>query len=225
MIDETEEDDETQRSSQNKVVSKNHKRKKKKGIGFKGDKAKRALIGAGGRILFYPTLMYNLLRFKLQSQFRWWDQIDEYLLMGAVPFRKDVPRLKQLGVGGVITLNEPFETLVPSSLYNAYEMEHLVIPTRDYLFAPSIADITQAVDFIHKNALLGKTTYVHCKAGRGRSTTVVLCYLIEHKSMTVTAAFEHVRSIRPRVLLHPSQRKVVEEFKRLQTLETSDAVS
>jgi atypical dual specificity phosphatase len=128
--------------------------------------------------------------------------------MGAVPFRKDVPRLKKLGVGGVITLNEPYETLVPSSLYSAYEMEHLVIPTRDYLFAPSIVDITLAVNFIHKNALLGKTTYVHCKAGRGRSTTVVLCYLIEHKSMTVAAAFEHVRSIRPRVLLHPSQRKV-----------------
>lgn len=28
-------------------------------------------------------------------------------------------------------------------------MEHLVIPTRDYLFAPSIADITRAVNFIH----------------------------------------------------------------------------
>ncbi|KAG7534493.1 Protein-tyrosine phosphatase-like [Arabidopsis thaliana x Arabidopsis arenosa] len=210
----TEEDDKTQqRSSRNDGVSK----KKKKSVGSKGDKAKRALIGAGGRILFYPTLLYNLVRFKLQSQFRWWDQIDEYLLMGAVPFRKDVPRLKQLGVNGVITLNEPYETLVPSSLYNAYEMEHLVIPTRDYLFAPSIADITRAVNFIHKNALLGKTTYVHCKAGRGRSTTVVLCYLIEHKSMTVAAAFEHVRSIRPRVLLHASQRKVVEEFNRLQS--------
>lgn len=24
----------------------------------------------------------------------------------------------------------------------------------------------------------GKTTYVHCKAGRGRSTTIVLCYLV-----------------------------------------------
>ncbi|CDY32871.1 BnaC09g33180D [Brassica napus] len=224
MKDETEEDDETQRSSLDDGVSKNHK-KKKKGIGFKGDKAKRAVIGAGGRILFYPTLLYNLLRFKLHSQFRWWDQIDEFLLMGAVPFRKDVPRLKQLGVGGVITLNEPFETLVPSSLYNAYQMDHLVIPTRDYLFAPSIEDITRAVNFIHKNAFLGKTTYVHCKAGRGRSTTVVLCYLIEHKSMTVAAAFEHVRSIRPRVLLHPSQRKIVEEFKTIQSLETSDATS
>lgn len=51
----------------------------------------------------------------------------QFLLMGAVPFRKDVPRLKQLGVGGVITLNEPYETLVPSSLYNVGSMApHLV---------------------------------------------------------------------------------------------------
>jgi hypothetical protein len=40
------------------------------------------------------------------------------LLLGAVPFPKDVPHLKNLGVGGVITLNEPYETLVPSSLYH-----------------------------------------------------------------------------------------------------------
>lgn len=51
----------------------------------------------------------------------------QFLLMGAVPFHKDVPRLKQLGVGGVITLNEPYETLVPSSLYNVGSMApHLV---------------------------------------------------------------------------------------------------
>jgi len=41
----------------------------------------------------------------------------QFLLLGAVPFPKDVPHLKNLGVGGVITLNEPYETLVPSSLY------------------------------------------------------------------------------------------------------------
>lgn len=46
--------------------------------------------------------------------------------MGAVPFRKDVPRLKQLGVGGVITLNEPYETLVPSSLYNVCFNAHIL---------------------------------------------------------------------------------------------------
>ena len=38
-------------------------------------------------------------------------------MLGALPFPNDVARLKQAGVGGVITLNEPFETLVPSSMY------------------------------------------------------------------------------------------------------------
>ncbi|KAL6005095.1 Phosphatidylglycerophosphatase and protein-tyrosine phosphatase 1 [Asimina triloba] len=79
--------------------------------------AKKALIVVGGRILFYPTLLYNVLRNKIESEFRWWDLIDEFLLLGAVPFPTDVPRLKQLGVEGVITLNEPYETLVPTSLY------------------------------------------------------------------------------------------------------------
>nr|KJB54317.1 hypothetical protein B456_009G028800 [Gossypium raimondii] len=142
------------------------------------DDAKRVLVGAGARILFYPTLLYNVFRNKIQSEFRWWDEVDQFLLLGAVPFPKDVRRLKQLGVGGVITLNEPFETLVSTSLYRAHGIDHLVIPTRDYLFAPSISDISKAVAFIHKNACCCRTTYVHCKAGRGRSTTVVLCYLV-----------------------------------------------
>ncbi|CAJ1937083.1 unnamed protein product [Sphenostylis stenocarpa] len=173
---------------------------------------KRALVGAGARILFYPTLLYNVLRNKIEAEFRWWDQIDEFLLLGAVPFPKDVPHLKNLGVGGVITLNEPYETLVPSSLYRAHGIDHLVIPTRDYLFAPSIVDINQAVQFIHQNETCGKTTYVHCKAGRGRSTTIVLCYLVEYKHMTPAAALEHVRSRRPRVLLAPSQWKAVQNY-------------
>ncbi|RRT68868.1 hypothetical protein B296_00037945, partial [Ensete ventricosum] len=114
-------------------------------------KAKRALVGAGARILFYPTLIYNVIRNKVQAEFHWWDEIDkvffhaihmplfpnscpefpslqrfficdsldffQFLLLGAVPFPNDVPRLQQLGVRGVITLNEPYETLVPSSLY------------------------------------------------------------------------------------------------------------
>ncbi|CAK9184900.1 unnamed protein product, partial [Ilex paraguariensis] len=115
-------------------------------------------------------------------------------------------------VGGVITLNEPYETLVPTSLYYAHGIDHLVIPTRDYLFAPSCVDINRAIHFIHENASCGKTTYVHCKAGRGRSTTIVLCYLVEYKHMTPAAALEYVLSRRPRVLLASSQWKAVQEF-------------
>lgn len=39
--------------------------------------AKRALIGAGARALFYPTLLYNVVRNKIQAEFRWWDKVDE----------------------------------------------------------------------------------------------------------------------------------------------------
>lgn len=187
--------------------------------------AKRVLVGAGARILFYPTLLYNVFRNKIQAEFRWWDVIDQFLLLGAVPFPKDVPRLRQLGVGGVITLNEPYETLVPTSLYYAHGIEHLVIPTRDYLFAPSFVDINRAVNFIHRNASCGKTTYVHCKAGRGRSTTIVLCYLVEHKHMTPAAALEYVRSRRPRVLLAPSQWKAVQEYKQHRLASTCQSPS
>ncbi|KAJ9547902.1 hypothetical protein OSB04_020445, partial [Centaurea solstitialis] len=190
--------------------------------------AKRALVGAGARILFYPTLLYNVFRNKIQSEFRWWDQVDQFLLLGAVPFPKDVPRLKQLDVGGVITLNEPYETLVPTSLYRAHGIDHLVIPTRDYLFAPSFVDIDRAVNFIHKNASHGRTTYVHCKAGRGRSTTIVLCYLValvEYKHMTPASALEYVRSRRPRVLLAPSQWKAVQEYKQWRLAASSSSRS
>ncbi|XP_009801172.1 phosphatidylglycerophosphate phosphatase PTPMT2-like [Nicotiana sylvestris] len=174
--------------------------------------AKRALVGAGARALFYPTLLYNVVRNKIETEFRWWDRVDEFILLGAVPFPADVPRLKALGVAGVVTLNEPYETLVSTSLYLDHGIDHLVIPTRDYLFAPSDRDIDRAIEFIHGNASCGKTTYVHCKAGRGRSTTIVLCYLVKHKHMTPEAAFEYVRSIRPRVLLASSQWQAVQEF-------------
>ncbi|KAF8728112.1 hypothetical protein HU200_018691 [Digitaria exilis] len=129
--------------------------------------AKRAAVGVGARMLFYPTLCYNVVRNRLEAHFHWWDQVDE-----------------------------------------AHGIENLVLPTRDYLYAPSFVNLCEAADFIHRNALSGKLTYVHCKAGRGRSTTVVICYLVQYKNMTPAEAYEHVRLRRPRVLLASAQWKV-----------------
>ncbi|KAF2299112.1 hypothetical protein GH714_030683 [Hevea brasiliensis] len=79
-----------------------------------------------------------------------------FILLGAVPFPTDVPCLKELGVHGVITLNEPYETLVPTSIYH-----------------------------------------------------------LQHKQMTPEAAYDHVKSIRPRVLLAPAQWQAVLEYYNL----------
>ncbi|TVU31671.1 hypothetical protein EJB05_23369 [Eragrostis curvula] len=182
--------------------------------------AKRAAVGVGARMLFYPTLVYNVVRNRFEAHFHWWDQVDEHVLLGAVPFPSDVLRLKELGVCGVVTLNESYERLVPKSLYEAHGIENLVLPTRDYLYAPSIKDLCKAADFIHSYASCGKLIYVHCKAGRGRSTTVVLCYLVQYKQMTPIEAYEHVRLRRPRVLLASAQWQAVQEFYHLRVKKT-----
>ncbi|XP_017422572.1 phosphatidylglycerophosphate phosphatase PTPMT1 isoform X2 [Vigna angularis] len=142
-----------------------------RGLTLLGYDAKRVLVGAGARVLFYPTLFYNVVRNKIEADFRWWDKVDE-----------------------------------------THGINHLVIPTRDYYFAPSLHAIRRAVNFIHENALSGRTTYVHCKAGRGRSTTIVICYLVHHKMMTPDAAYDYLKSIRPRVLLASTQWQVVQEY-------------
>ena len=50
------------------------------------DDAKRVLVGAGARILFYPTLLYNVFRNKIQSEFRWWDEVDQVSLLSYPSF-------------------------------------------------------------------------------------------------------------------------------------------
>lgn len=39
--------------------------------------AKRVLVSAGARILFYPTRLYKVFRNKIQAEFRWWDKVDQ----------------------------------------------------------------------------------------------------------------------------------------------------
>ena len=40
-------------------------------------KAKEAAVGAVARVLFYPTLLYNVVRSKAQAEFRWRDEVDQ----------------------------------------------------------------------------------------------------------------------------------------------------
>ncbi|KAM3261169.1 hypothetical protein ACQJBY_052059 [Aegilops geniculata] len=173
---------------------------------------KRAFVEVFARALFYPTVMLNYGRSLIEPEFHWWDRIDKDIWIGAVPFPSHVTRLKELGITGVVTLTEPFETLVPKCAYERHGMDHLEIPTTDYVYAPSKENIDKALDFIHKNATEGGSTLVHCKAGRARSATIVLCYLIKYKNMTPEAALARAKSVRTRVKLATAQWQAVKEF-------------
>ncbi|KQK09120.1 hypothetical protein BRADI_2g46150v3 [Brachypodium distachyon] len=158
---------------------------------------KRVAAEICARALFYPTLFVNIGRNVINPDYHWLDRIDQDIFLGAVPLPGNVPLLKELGINAVVSLTQSYETLVPTSTYQAHGIQHLEMPTTDYLYAPPQEEICEALYFIHKNARHGGTTLVHCKAGRARNTTVVLCYLVKYRKMTPETALQHVMSIRP----------------------------
>lgn len=57
-------------------------------------------------------------------------------------------------------------------------VEHCQLSTRDIFETPSHEKLVQGVTTMESFSRDGKTVYVHCKAGRTRSATLVGCYLM-----------------------------------------------
>lgn len=161
------------------------------------------------RLLFVPTLLWNMLLGRLLGLRHWWDAVDDHVILGAFPFARDASRLQALGVGAVVNTCEEYAG--PQAAYQEAGIEQLRIPTVDFT-PPSLADVEQAVQFMDEQIAAGKKVYVHCKAGRGRSATVVLCWLVANRQMTPEAAQAHLVSQRPHVNRGLAQREVVKEF-------------
>jgi len=161
------------------------------------------------QFLFYPTLVWNILLCRVLNLRNWWDQIDEYVILGAIPFLIDVPKLKDMGIQAVLNLCEEYTG--PEEAYGEAGIEQLRLPTVDYS-SPSLQTVQRGIEFIESHVALGHKVYVHCKAGRGRSATVVLCWLVKSKNFTPQRAMEYLLERRPHVNKRIHERRVVREF-------------
>ena len=163
------------------------------------------------RLLFFPTLFWNILLGRWLRVRHWWDRIDEHVILGALPFTRDVPRLAAEGVRA--TVNTCEEYAGPVAAYDAAGIRQLRIPTTDF-HPPRLEDIERAVAFMRECADRGETVYVHCKAGRARSATVVVCWLIETQGLDPRSAQAFVQRHRPHIRKNIDQLDVVQEFAR-----------
>lgn len=172
------------------------------------------------KFIFNVSLGYNLANHNQVSQ-PWWTEIPEKkIILGALPFheRKHVERLKILGVGGVLTLNKPFElqpnfigTPVQPCDWLLNDVQSLHIPTPDFC-PPTTKEIQMGIEFMKKIIATGKSVYVHCKAGRGRSVVAVVCYLIEVDNMTVEDAVDYVKKLRSQINMGKIQLNICYSF-------------
>ncbi len=161
------------------------------------------------QLVYWPTLFWNALLGRWLKVRPWWSEVNDELVLGALPFRSDAEKLYQQGVRAVV--NTCYEYRGPLKEYSRLGIKQCYIPTIDFSH-PSLVDVQTAVDFIRESALQGERTYVHCKAGRARSATIVLCYLCKYHQMSADEAQAFLLKKRAHVNPRIKDRPVVKRF-------------
>ncbi len=159
--------------------------------------------------MFYPTLWYDWLVSRLFPGRTWYTQIDDLVYLGALPRAHYPQELQHIGVKAVVNMCHEWNQAAP--IFAQLDIEHLHLPTIDFQ-SPSVASIEHGVEFINQCITAKKPVYVHCKAGRGRSATVVLCWLVATRSLSVKSAQQLLLQKRPHVNPRLWKRKTVADF-------------
>ncbi|VTJ77569.1 phosphatidylglycerophosphatase and protein-tyrosine phosphatase 1 isoform X2 [Marmota monax] len=154
--------------------------------------AASAWMQAGlARALFYPTLLYTVFRGKVRGPAHrdWYHRIDHTVLLGALPLRGMTHKeWKRVGV------------------------EQLRLSTVDMTGIPTLANLHRGVRFALKYQSLGHCVYVHCKAGRSRSATMVAAYLMQVHNYSPEEAVRAISKIRSHIYVRPGQMEILKEF-------------
>jgi len=170
---------------------------------------KRALFNFS----FGTTLLTNILKGQQH-----WNAIDEHIVLGALPIESQLNTLvKKENITGVVSLVEPFELErgmfvkpIQHSQWNDQGVRTIHIETCD--FEPvDPKRLEQGADWINEHIQSNPNAkiYVHCKAGRGRSTATVLVYLNKYQGLSLADALKKVKSKRPQIHMNSRQLQAV----------------
>ncbi|NGX28830.1 MAG: hypothetical protein K940chlam1_01018 [Candidatus Anoxychlamydiales bacterium] len=159
-----------------------------------------------------------------QKRYPWFNQITENIFLGAIPLKNlNHPKIfKEKKISSILSLVEKKETTKKTILSSPVKLDfwkknsfnHLHISTKDR-YPVSLENLKKVAFFIHRNVKKNKKVYVHCTAGRARSTMSILAYLMKYQKMPLKEAFSLIKSKRSIILLNPSQRKTLVEFAKL----------
>lgn len=166
---------------------------------------------------FLPSLSYNVVLNKLNMR-PWYNRVDDRVIIGALPWLSTKKELiEEENVKAVVSMNENFELdwlsrwVANRDHWQTSNIKFLQLQTQDIFEAPSQEKLKTGVDFI-SDLQESERAYVHCKAGRTRSATLVCCYLMKKNNWTPEQAVELLASKRPQLALHKPQWTALRQF-------------
>jgi hypothetical protein len=125
------------------------------------------------------------------------------VVLGARPEQFGYDTLSRLGIGAVLSLRGEVDD--DAAWLTRHRIAYKRVLVSDYE-GPSNAQMADAVAWIRENVAAGRRVYVHCRAGIGRSATVVAGWLASERGWDERRAWGFVRARRPVVDRSDDQR-------------------
>ena len=172
------------------------------------------LMKVTAQLLFWPTLMWNhLLVYTSKGELSWYNAVypldNEHsrgkVILGGYPWSESI--LTDLRDGKVdVILNTVAERSLDQK--RVKNIQVIELPMTDFI-KPDLESVLAGVELIESHVSNNKVVYVNCKAGKGRSSTIVMCWLILKKGLTAQQAQSWLQSCRPQILRNLQDRDVV----------------
>ena len=121
--------------------------------------------------------------------------------------RSTLQSLQDARIGAIVSLTE---ISLQRALVEQFGIDYHHMPLRDFT-APSHDLIRQFIGIVKNTRKTGKSTVVHCLAGRGRSGTMAASYLVSIGRSSREAIAE-VRRLRPGSIETIEQEEAVHEY-------------
>lgn len=130
---------------------------------------------------------------------------------GDGPEEPDLQFLQEQGIRAIVTLCH--KTCNPE-LLEKYGLMSRYLPVDDFK-APGLELVEKAVGYIERRLENNQPVLVHCRAGYGRTGTILACYLIK-RGMGPGQALAEVRRARPgSVEVKAQERTVLQYYRKL----------
>lgn len=120
-------------------------------------------------------------------------EILPHLYLGCRKVATCLPGLRESNITYILNVTSS----IPNHFQSLEGFIYKQIAVEDNLDVDMTQHLTGAFQFIEEARACGEKVLVHCHAGRSRSVTIVLAYLIKYYSHTLESAFKYVKERKP----------------------------